>query len=184
MHAPHGSAPGPRPDAAAGTQAGRAAAAGTPPDADRPANGRATATEPRADGRFALPRLTLRRGGDAERPARSAPAAAPAAAPDAGTDDESEADWRAVGLFGAGLVLGALIGAGTALLLAPATGFETRTRLVRRARSAGEQAADRLDDLNDRVRRGAKRSRRKLERKLTLSRWRAQDAWERKRYGR
>src|ERR671929_73216 len=74
-----------------------------------------------------------------------------------------ETDWRAVGLFGAGLAIGALLGAGTALLLAPASGFETRMRLARGARRARARAVDRWDIVGDRIRRSARRSRRKLE---------------------
>lgn len=90
-------------------------------------------------------------------------------------------DWAQVGVFGAGIAVGALIGAGAALLLAPATGFETRTRLAATARRRGARVADRFDDLTDDVRRGAKRGTRKMARAVTASRWAAEDAWERRR---
>lgn len=90
-------------------------------------------------------------------------------------------DWAQVGVFGAGLAIGALIGAGAALLLAPSTGFETRTRLAATARRRGARVADRFDDLTDDVRRGTKRSKRKVARAVTTSRWAAEDAWERRR---
>ena len=92
-----------------------------------------------------------------------------------GDDDEgAETDWRAVSLFGAGLTIGALLGAGVALLLAPASGFETRMRLVRTARRTG-------DRLRTGSRRGARDLKRGVSRKLTQSRWAAEDAWERRR---
>jgi YtxH-like protein len=147
-------------------------ASGTSGDATTPAGGR----------RSPLSRLTLRRGSatDAEAPRRSPQSVPPEPAHD---DHEDDVDWRSVGVFGAGLAIGALLGVGAALLMAPASGFETRMRLARGARRARGRAADRWDTIEDRVRAGARRSRRNLERKLTLARWRAQDAWERKRYG-
>lgn len=90
-------------------------------------------------------------------------------------------DWAQVGVFGAGLAIGALIGAGAALLLAPATGFETRTRLAATARRRGARVADRVDDLTDDVRRSAKRGKRRVARAVTASRWAAEDAWARRR---
>ena len=41
-------------------------------------------------------------------------------------------DWGQVGVFGAGVAIGALIGAGAALLLAQATGYAPRARRVHR----------------------------------------------------
>jgi gas vesicle protein len=99
---------------------------------------------------------------------------------DAGGREEGGTDWGRVGVFGAGLAIGALLGAGTALLLAPSSGFETRVRLARGARRAGTRVADRWDDLGDAVRRKAHRGRTTVERKLTRGRWAAEDAWERR----
>lgn len=98
-------------------------------------------------------------------------------------DDRTEGttDWRRVGAFGAGLAIGALLGAGTALLMAPSSGFETRVRLARGARRAGGRVVDRWDDLGDTVRRSAHRGRSQVERQLTRGRWAAEDAWERRR---
>ena len=45
-------------------------------------------------------------------------------------------DWEHVGLVGAGLLIGALVGAGAALLLAPQSGAEARTALRRKAHLA------------------------------------------------
>jgi len=55
--------------------------------------------------------------------------------------------------FGAGLILGALVGAGLALLLAPRSGAETRRSLARKARRLADDARDRYDDARQRVRR-------------------------------
>jgi len=90
-------------------------------------------------------------------------------------------DWAQVGVFSAGIAIGALIGAGAALLLAPSSGYETRTRLARRARHTGVRAVDRVGDLTDGARRGAKRSARRLGRVATNARWAAEDALERRR---
>ena len=55
--------------------------------------------------------------------------------------------------FLAGLVIGALVGAGVALLLAPKSGAETRLAVSRRAKIMAREARDRYDDLKDKVRR-------------------------------
>jgi gas vesicle protein len=54
--------------------------------------------------------------------------------------------------FVAGMVCGALIGAGVALLMAPDSGKKTRKRLGRAADDLKESAADRWDEIADDVR--------------------------------
>ena len=60
-------------------------------------------------------------------------------------------DWSAIGLFAAGIGIGAILGAAVALLLAPASGEETRHRIVDRVRrhddddDIWEQLAEELD---------------------------------------
>ena len=54
--------------------------------------------------------------------------------------------------FGAGIAVGALLGAGLALLLAPQSGKATRATIVRGARRIPERARDRWDDLGDELR--------------------------------
>lgn len=54
--------------------------------------------------------------------------------------------------FAVGLVLGALIGAGAALLLAPQSGEETRRLIRKKARRLAREAQDKYDDVKDRVR--------------------------------
>lgn len=53
--------------------------------------------------------------------------------------------------FISGLVLGAVIGAGVALLSAPESGRRTRRRITRAAGDVKETASDRWDDLSDDV---------------------------------
>jgi gas vesicle protein len=65
--------------------------------------------------------------------------------------------------FAAGLVLGALIGAGVALLFAPHSGEETRRLIRRRAKKLAAGAQDRFDDVKDRIR----KVRRQAEEALT-----------------
>lgn len=60
--------------------------------------------------------------------------------------------------FAAGLVIGGLLGAGLALLLAPQSGEETRRMLRRRARQVAHDAQDRYDDVKDRIRRARRRA--------------------------
>src|SRR5688572_16200217 len=116
----------------------------------------------------ALPRLAAARVRDVsegvrdgvrERLARRPTVASRQAGTHTAADDRSEdqggTDWRRVGVFTAGLAIGALLGAGTALLMAPSSGFETRVRLVRGARRAGTRVADRFDDWGDAVRQTA-----------------------------
>lgn len=53
--------------------------------------------------------------------------------------------------FVSGLVLGAVIGAGIALLMAPEPGRRTRRRIQKGAEALGTQATDRWDELADDV---------------------------------
>ncbi len=55
--------------------------------------------------------------------------------------------------FAAGLIIGGLVGAGLALLLAPQAGEDTRRGLARRARRLADGARDRYDEAKERVRR-------------------------------
>ena len=59
-------------------------------------------------------------------------------------------DWNAIGLFAAGIAVGAVLGASVALLLAPASGEETRHRIASKVRrrddeDVWEQLAEELD---------------------------------------
>jgi gas vesicle protein len=51
--------------------------------------------------------------------------------------------------FMAGVIVGAVLGAGIALLTAPQSGRRTRARIVRRRRPEGAEDADRETIMND-----------------------------------
>ncbi len=70
-----------------------------------------------------------------------------------------------IGLFAAGIVLGALLGAGIAVLTAPARGEVTRRRVRRRFHSLQDDARDRLDELRDDAQRGLSRQRSRIRRR-------------------
>jgi gas vesicle protein len=48
---------------------------------------------------------------------------------------ETVPDWNNIGLFAAGIAVGAILGATVALLLAPASGDETRHSIARRVKN-------------------------------------------------
>jgi hypothetical protein len=62
-----------------------------------------------------------------------------------GVPHETVPDWNNIGLFTAGIALGAILGASVALLWAPASGDETRERIGRRVR--GQKDEDIWDEL-------------------------------------
>jgi gas vesicle protein len=76
---------------------------------------------------------------------------------------EKEGGNGGVRTFAAGLMIGALVGAGIALLLAPQSGEETRRLLTRRARRLAEDARERYDDVKHQLRRAREQRRREHE---------------------
>lgn len=88
-----------------------------------------------------------------------------------GRSFEEERDWRGAGILSLGIIAGALVGAGVALLLAPQSGEETRERIADRARRLGSRADAGWDDLRDELRRLRRRSRRAA----TRGRWKVED---------
>ena len=62
--------------------------------------------------------------------------------------------------FTAGLLIGALVGAGIALLVAPSSGEETRRMIARRARRLAADARERYDDARHELRQLRERRRR------------------------
>lgn len=82
---------------------------------------------------------------------------------------ELEADWPGagtVGTFGAGVAVGALLGAGLALLLAPDSGPMTRRRLGRVSKRARGRAVDAWAELGEELRHATFRTRRTLRRRM------------------
>ena len=61
------------------------------------------------------------------------PGSIPQPKPD-GFPPDTVPDWNNIGLFAAGIAIGAILGASAALLWAPASGDETRERIGRRVR--------------------------------------------------
>jgi gas vesicle protein len=83
---------------------------------------------------------------------------------------EGEIDWQHIAIFTAGAVLGAVVGAGAALLLAPQSGARTRHNLARRGRHFRTRSADAWDDLRHELRYAARRGRKTLAHKMTALR--------------
>jgi len=86
-------------------------------------------------------------------------------------------------IFGAGIALGALIGAGAALLFAPQSGEEARELIGERARGFGSRIGDRIDDARGDLGWYMKRGRRKMRRGAERGRWAGQDLADRVRKG-
>lgn len=108
------------------------------------------------------------------------------AAPDAYDDAESvdepsghaysrSLEWGDAGLFGAGIAVGVLIGAGAALLFAPQSGPETREGIVRGTRDLSYRATDAWDDLREELRHVATRGARQLRRGVRKGRHTTED---------
>ncbi len=78
---------------------------------------------------------------------------------DAGDEEDEEMDDTQGGArtFVAGLVIGALVGAGVALLFAPQSGADTRRLIRRRAKKLAHDAQDGYDEVKDRLRRARRR---------------------------
>jgi hypothetical protein len=68
--------------------------------------------------------------------------------------------------FLAGVLVGAVVGAGAALLLAPDRGAVVRKRIGRTWRDLQDDARDQLDDWRGEARREVKKQRRRLRRRL------------------
>lgn len=83
---------------------------------------------------------------------------------------ELDVDWARASVFGSGLALGALIGAGVALLTAPESGSRTRRKIADVGRRAGGRAADAWDGLGDELRVVRAKTRRDVKRGLRGSR--------------
>lgn len=80
--------------------------------------------------------------------------------------------------FGAGVAVGALLGAGLALLLAPQAGKETRAVIARGARRIPERARDSWDELGEELRSALRRRTKGVRRGMRSARWKAADMME------
>jgi len=103
------------------------------------------------------------------RSSRSNSASTYASAP---SESRGETDWQEVALFGAGLALGVILGAGGALLTAPRTGAETRAALGARAarlrRSGVRHSENAWDELRDELRQAKRKLRNRKRRKQEM----------------
>lgn len=84
-------------------------------------------------------------------------------------------ELREIGTFGVALALGALIGAGVALLTAPQSGQETRAVLTAGRRRVGNRANLVWDALREELRFATRRGRRRVRHGVTRGRWAAED---------
>ncbi|MGK7311692.1 MAG: YtxH domain-containing protein [Candidatus Longimicrobiales bacterium M2_2A_002] len=73
-----------------------------------------------------------------------------------------EDDYSTVS-FVSGLLLGAALGSGLALILAPQSGRRTRRDLVRSIEDVADTAAERWDDVTDELRYAVRSKRRELD---------------------
>jgi hypothetical protein len=94
---------------------------------------------------------------------------------DLGRSYEETMEWDNIGIFGVGLAVGLVLGAGLALLLAPQSGEETREYLGQRSRWMTDRVSGGLGNVRENVERATRRSRRKLRRGLTRGRWMVED---------
>ncbi|MDB4910438.1 MAG: hypothetical protein JWO39_1261 [Gemmatimonadetes bacterium] len=101
-----------------------------------------------------------------------------------GRSYSNDMPWRQAALFGAGVALGALIGAGAALLYAPQSGEETREMLSERAHELRGRMGERFDDARGDLGWYMRRGRRKMRRGAERGRWAGQDLADRIRRGR
>jgi hypothetical protein len=95
---------------------------------------------------------------------------------DEGNEQERAPEGGGLGGFAVGVVFGAFLGAGIALLFAPERGEKTRRRLGRRLRSLRDEAGDQLERAGKRTGRDLLRRRRRLEAGLERAASRARDA--------
>jgi gas vesicle protein len=89
---------------------------------------------------------------------------------------ESAASDRGTAGFMVGILFGAFLGAGFALLFAPERGEKTRGRLRRRMRSLREDAREGIDRAGSRTREELRRRQRRIRAELERARERAQSA--------
>ena len=100
-----------------------------------------------------------------------------------GRSYSEDMQWRHAAIFGAGVAVGALLGAGAALLYAPQSGEEMREILSERAQKFGGRIGERLGDARGDLGWYMRRGRRKLRRGAERGRWAGEDLADRIRRG-
>ncbi|MFN2563952.1 MAG: YtxH domain-containing protein [Gemmatimonadaceae bacterium] len=113
-------------------------------------------------------------GSRAEGGRRPLPPTAGRGGPGADPSD-GEIDWERIAVFGTGIALGAALGAGIALLLAPYSGEEARAAILRRGARLAHQGRDAWDELRDELQWAARRGKRRFGRRVQRARWAAED---------
>jgi hypothetical protein len=89
--------------------------------------------------------------------------------------EDDDIDWERVAVFGTGIAIGAALGAGVALLFAPASGEEARAAIVRRGARLAKGGRDSWEELRDELEWAARRGKRRVGRKVQRARWAAED---------
>ncbi|MBA3889676.1 MAG: hypothetical protein H0X64_04025 [Gemmatimonadaceae bacterium] len=89
-------------------------------------------------------------------------------------DDDEDFDWDRVGVFGAGIVLGALVGVAVTLFTAPLSGADARLAVRKRARHAVWTGRDAWEDLRDELATATARKKKQLRRR----RRRVREVWD------
>jgi gas vesicle protein len=90
--------------------------------------------------------------------------------------DRSAVSSHGTAGFMAGILFGAFLGAGFALLLAPERGEKIRGRLKRRMRSLRDDARDGIDRAGNATRKELRRRQRRIRAELARARARAEQA--------
>ncbi|HJR16567.1 MAG TPA: YtxH domain-containing protein [Gemmatimonadales bacterium] len=90
--------------------------------------------------------------------------------------DRTASSERSTAGFVAGVVFGAFLGAGFALLFAPDRGEKTRGRLSRKIRSLQGDALEGIDRAGNRTRKELRRRQRRIKAELARARARAERA--------
>ena len=100
-----------------------------------------------------------------------------------GKSYSSDMQLKHAAIFGAGIAIGAMIGAGAALLFAPQSGEETRELIGERARNVRGRIGDRIDDARGDLNWYLRRGRRKFRRGAERGRWVGEDLADKVRKG-
>ena len=95
-----------------------------------------------------------------------------------GSPYDETTDWGRVGTLAAGIVIGAVIGAGAALLLAPQSGQATRKSMGKAVHRGRDRAGEAWDSLSDELWWQARSKKKALRRGTTRTGWMFEDLLE------